>query len=394
MLTSHACIAQAPMPQSSGTLRTYGKRFRAKRKCDEVSKRRKVSDDPPIRTPSPSGTDKNAETDTDVEFGEPSTPVKPDPRTPSRPVRDLSGIFDSFSPLSPSTPTPAKLAKRMLGRSKTESSFESQSPSVKNLGKGMDRTSSLPNIPSSSSPAQTPVRLLSTKNENSGLFSRPTIFPPSTASPKTPTTRTYAGNYRSFLMALPASTSGSTTLSKGFTNQDDFETRESYSSLRSRWGVDNSEDDPRPFHGVASPSHSTTTTSEASPSRTSNVKGKAAIRSVPVPDGMINPLKSISELRNKGESRLFLDEVGYLFEGLDRKCGIALRRSRSVERIFPSFRPNSLFNPLFFSALEIATKLCDPEFTRKAKATDFFARTWELFLLAGAGKCEDKVGTR
>jgi len=103
---------------------------------------------------------------------------------------------------------------------------------------------------------------------------------------------------------------------------------------------------------------------------------------------MMNPLKSISELRNKGESRRFLDEVGYLFEGLDSKCGIALRRSRSVS---PYLCQSTPFDPFSYSALEISTKLCDPEFTRKAKAADFFGKTWELLLLAGAGKGEDKV---
>ena len=258
---------------------------------------------------------------------------------------DLSGIFDS----SPSV-TPTKLARRMLGRSKTESSIESHSPSARN-DSGIDRTSSLPNIPNpSSSPSSS------------------TIFSFSATSPsKTSTTRTYAGKYRSFLMALPASPSGP---AKGLTTEDDFESRESYSSLRSRWGVDNSEDDPRPTYDISSPTNSTTTASEASPSRSGNGKGKAFFRTAQVPVGMMNPLKSISELRNKGESRRFLDEVGYLFEGLDPKCGIALRRS---------------------STLEITTKLCDQEFRRKAKATDFFARTWELLLLAGAGKGEDKV---
>jgi hypothetical protein len=156
-------------------------------------------------------------------------------------------------------------------------------------------------------------------------LSRPTNFPTMTSS----TTRTYAGKYRSFLMTLPASSSGPASLSQGPTN-DEFETRESYSSLRSRWGVDNSEDDPHPSYDISSPAKSTTTASEASPSRNGNGKGKAAIRTVPVPNGMMNALKSISELRNKGESRRFLDEVGYLFEGLDPMCRIALRRSRSV----------------------------------------------------------------
>lgn len=44
-----------------------------------------------------------------------------------------------------------------------------------------------------------------------------------------------------------------------------------------------------------------------------------------------------------------------------------------------------------FSALQITTKLCDAEFVRKAKAVDFFSRTWDAFLDAGAGKGEDNV---
>ena len=43
------------------------------------------------------------------------------------------------------------------------------------------------------------------------------------------------------------------------------------------------------------------------------------------------------------------------------------------------------------SALEIDTKLCDLEFTRKAKAADFYSRTFDLFLVAGAGEGEDEV---
>ena len=43
------------------------------------------------------------------------------------------------------------------------------------------------------------------------------------------------------------------------------------------------------------------------------------------------------------------------------------------------------------SALEITMKLCNPEFSRKAKAADFFGHTWDLFLDAGAGKGHDKV---
>jgi hypothetical protein len=38
-----------------------------------------------------------------------------------------------------------------------------------------------------------------------------------------------------------------------------------------------------------------------------------------------------------------------------------------------------LIHPLR-SALEIVTKLCSPEFARKAKATDFHSRAWAVFL--------------
>ena len=104
--------------------------------------------------------------------------------------------------------------------------------------------------------------------------------------------------------------------------EDDFEIRESYTELRQRWGIDGSEDDPRPVSPQASPS----------PKRKG--KGKSAAKQVPVEqpvrlfNGMINDLKSITDLRSKGESRRFLDEVGYLFEGLDINCSIGVRRGR------------------------------------------------------------------
>jgi hypothetical protein len=39
-------------------------------------------------------------------------------------------------------------------------------------------------------------------------------------------------------------------------------------------------------------------------------------------------LKSITELRSKGEIRRFIDEVGYLFEGMERTAGVRVRRGR------------------------------------------------------------------
>jgi hypothetical protein len=73
----------------------------------------------------------------------------------------------------------------------------------------------------------------------------------------------------------------------------------------------------------------------------------------------------------------------------DQKCGIALRRFRFVF-YFKSPLKDCLILVLR-SALEITTKLCDPEFTRRPKAADFFRITWELLLLTGAGKGEDEV---
>ena len=135
-----------------------------------------------------------------------------------------------------------------------------------------------PKRPTSSSPVQTQNELLPTKHA-----------------------RTYAGASRSYLMALPAVDS---------VESDD--TRESYSDLRSRWGIDNSEDYPRSFDD------------DRQLKRTHNTGSLA------LPNGMPNDVKSITELRSKGESRRFLDEVGYLFEGIETGCAIALRRARCV----------------------------------------------------------------
>ncbi|KAI0076532.1 hypothetical protein K474DRAFT_1597837 [Panus rudis PR-1116 ss-1] len=189
--------------------------------------------------------------------------------------------------------------------------------------------------------------------------------------------RTYGGKSRSFLIAIPTSQSGALSQygagsqSLGFPGDDpllgesqeeDLEIRESYSELRARWGVDNSDYDPWP----------TATSPQDSPGEKSKRKGKGKQSMPPaprLPEGMMNDLKSISELRSKGESRRFLDDVGYLFEGLDPGGGIGVRRT---------------------SAMEIVTKLCDDDFARKAKAADFLGRAWECLREAGAGD-GDKV---
>ncbi|KAI0058630.1 hypothetical protein BV25DRAFT_1964571 [Artomyces pyxidatus] len=173
--------------------------------------------------------------------------------------------------------------------------------------------------------------------------------------------RTYAGKSRSFLVELP------TGSFPGGAEEDDlgFEVRESYTDLRTRWGVDNSEDDPRPVSPSNSlPERDDHTENGHGAKGKGKGKDKPRISKVVLPPGMMNDLKSITELRSKGESRRFMDEVGYLFEGMGATAGIGVRRG---------------------SALEIVTKLCDPDFSRRAKATDFLSRAWDILRSAGAG---------
>lgn len=353
---------------SSGSYnpRIYGKRYGIKRKqadqpssqCDTtplhsvvVRKRRKLSVEAFVRTPSPK-TREDVETDPEISpsikskvtvtYGSPrkrnSPPLTPSPGKPTKPARDLSTIFDSIVPSSAPPPSPSKLAKRMLARSKTESSIGSQTSTYDN---SLDRTPSLPNLPSSPSRrSDTTPSQISTA-----------IIPPLIPNIKPNTTKTYAGNFRSFLVPLSAASS-SNLVSQGMESRDDeFDTRESYSSLRSRWGVDNSEDDPYP-NVSPSPFKSNSATPNVSPS-----KGRPKA-SLAAPIGLMNPLKSISELRNKGESRRFLDEIGYLFEGMDRSGGIGLRRARYAIFLAPSHRLN-LYSVLFKLPLSFVTQnLC------------------------------------
>ena len=320
---------------SASNPRIYGRRSGTKRKQagppsepvpgEAVYKRRKVSVEPFVRTPSPARTEED-HVESDLKrsplrtpkvtrtYGSPGkknssplTPLSPSPGKPTKPARDFSTIFDSLVPSSTPPPSPSKLAKRMLARSKTDSSIGTQASTH---GNSIERTPSLPNLPSSpSSRSDTHTQLSSA------------IIPPLTSNFNKPnTTKTYAGSFRSFLVPLPLA-STSNLESQGIEIQDDeFDSRESYSSLRSRWGVDNSEDDPNP--NLSPPSTSNSASPNVSPS-----KGRLKT-SVEAPIGTMNPLKSISELRNKGETRRFLDEIGYLFEGMDKSGGIGLRRAR------------------------------------------------------------------
>ncbi len=99
--------------------------------------------------------------------------------------------------------------------------------------------------------------------------------------------------------------------------EDDLEVRESYTDLIARWGVEDEEVYP-------------TLSPPGSPSDRNKHKGKGKHipTPAPLPPGMMNDLNSISELRSKGEVRRFLDDMGYLFEGLDPQGAINVRRGR------------------------------------------------------------------
>ncbi|KAI0646376.1 hypothetical protein C8Q79DRAFT_909710 [Trametes meyenii] len=268
----------------------------------------------------------------------------------------------------------------MLARSRTEGSVISIS-STSERGSGDAEASSTHATPKTLRTFQSDSILGSPSGRPSTPSPSKARLPDDVSSPPVRPTlvnanvRTYAGKSRSFLVAVPQSQAGSLGLDShsqgllddsgtmfGESQEDDFEMRESYSELRERWGVDASEDDPRPPSPVP-----------ASPSPKSKGRRKKGLQEEPLPkllpNGMINDLKSITELRSKGERRRFLDEVGYLFEGLDAKCGLGVRRG---------------------SALEIVTKLCDIDFARRAKAADFLGRAWEVLRDAGAGN-GDKV---
>ncbi|KAF7357041.1 hypothetical protein MVEN_01040900 [Mycena venus] len=308
------------MPSTSFNSRTYSRKS-VKRKSESATKstpdakRTKFDQDP------------EQEDSTDVEDSPPPRP---------RPPRDLSQIFEAVTsaPLSPEK-SPGKLAKRMLSRSRTESSIASGSASG-----GGSKHSSISSIISRTPSLPSPFQ------------------PPSPPKPPNPEAKQ---------SPVPRPKMSGTNLQDEL--DDEFASRESYTSLRTRWGVDESEDDPY-LYGSPTRSGSNLSTPNRSPSKGGKGRGKARPEPVPLANGMMNPLKSITELRNQGESRRFLDEVGYLWEGLDKSGGLGLRRA---------------------SALEITTKLCESEFARKAKAADFIGPTWDLLRTAGGGPGEDRA---
>jgi hypothetical protein len=99
------------------------------------------------------------------------------------------------------------------------------------------------------------------------------------------------------------------------------EVQASYTDLRTRWGVDISETDALDPSPCPSPSKRKT--------KTTTVSAPPPQDELPALD-LVTDLKTITELRDKGESRRFHDEVGYLFEGMDPKSNIGVRRAGYV----------------------------------------------------------------
>ncbi|KZT20915.1 hypothetical protein NEOLEDRAFT_810139 [Neolentinus lepideus HHB14362 ss-1] len=296
-----------------------------------------------------------------------SSPSRPSPST-----KDISQLFSStFSP-SPSTTkrSVGGIAKRMLSRSRTEPTISSPQRTPQPLS--LSRTSSSISRNGTLSRQASQNDALSSRSPSPSKMHPPD--PPHVPGPSTssrPPIRTYAGKSRSFLVALPVSSLSSTSakqlpslsshaqdvtrLSQSQDlDLDDDELRESYTDLRARWGIDDSDDIDILSNAGAHAS-------------TSSNKGKEKATSTPKPvppSGLFNDLKSITDLRSRGESRRFLDEVGYLFEGLEGGLGgEGLRRG---------------------SLLDLTTRLCQPSFARKARATDLAPRVWDA--------CNDSMG--
>lgn len=216
------------------------------------------------------------------------------------------------------------IAKRMLGRTRTEPSIDDNASIDTSLDSMASKSSSIVSVglTRSQQPSNV-IDMIASGSSHPDMLTFPEEQPqppapgPSTAPLQQSSLRTYAGRSRSFLVELPTESNPDSGV-----DADDlaFEIRESYKDLRLRWGVDNSEDDPRlAISSRLSP--------EPENGRKGKGKGKDRSKAV-LPPNMMNDLKSITELRSKGESRRFMDEVGYLFEGMDQTVGVGVRRGR------------------------------------------------------------------
>ncbi|KLO12956.1 hypothetical protein SCHPADRAFT_940828 [Schizopora paradoxa] len=259
--------------------------------------------------------------------------------SPSKVPQNLSNLFDTVFSSSPnpsvsSSPSrsPGKTS-RMLGRSKTDSSIESSPSKASSFGTRSQSFATSTKSARSQPQSQELLAATSTNDHDD------------TPRRANASGRTYAGQSRSFLVAVPVSSLPNhlgEQVAEFAANDEEF--RDSYSDLRKRWGIDNSENDA---YNEADPSGSQT----------------------PNEDNLNNVLFSITDLRSKGESRRFMDEAGYLFDGFDPSGNLSVWRS---------------------AATDLVINLVKPDFFKNAKAADFLGKIWALLRSVGAGD-GDKV---
>ena len=248
---------------------------------------------------------------------------------------DFSDLF-SFGHGKSSKPTPktTRMARRMLTRTQSgpvppgSGSFDPDSQDATRSQTLLStKTPTIIDLTEEMGSTNAPI-----KPQKSSSFED---FPQ--ANSRASNLRTYGGTSRSFFIAIPVNEVPSlndsqltedSVASLLQSQEDEFGTHESYTSLRSRWGVDNSEDDPYQPHaeGTTWPRKK---------------KGKSG-RPLPAPFSgpSISELRSITELRNTGESRRFNDEVGYLFEGLTTESELSVKRGRCVHHYLSKRDPN------------------------------------------------------
>lgn len=274
--------------------------------------------------------------------------------------KDLASIFDVISP-SPTysrnhhTPKSAGLTKKMLSRARTEVSIEdSPSKSAHSVSRSRSMIETVLPPQSPTRTQHSSERIISSSQELTGQFDSNLQ-----GKERKLGSRTYAGSSRSFLVPLPASSLATSTEGMGSSlenfDEDRESLRDSYSELTKRWGVDNSE-----VYLILHNVEYISLLSQNDPQDDCDADGSKS--------NLYNQLYSITDLRSKGETRRFLDEAGYLIEGL-ASDSLSVRRS---------------------TAAEIITKLCDQDFRRKAKAAGLFLQLWAQLRGAGAGS-GDKV---
>jgi len=308
-----------------------------------------------------------------------STPVSPPPTasgsrpaTPRKHPRDLSQIFASHgsdhsnkktsrSSRSPSrsslsTSSTPRRAK-MLSRSATFPSHEaiastsqnistdtspSLSPTARSRTSVIQKNASWPMFSPSPSKSDSHIASLQRANEiqDDSVTDAPVARP---------AWRTYSSS-RSFLVPL----SSIPPRDESSLDTDDWKPQDpiqhvSYADLRKKYRVDLSSDDDLDT-GISGPVD----------------------------------LKTIGELRNKGENRRFLDDMGYLLEGLAPKMSIAVKRLRYVYTLH-------FLHPLTAmpcSAIKLVDNMGDLDYAKRAKACDALGTAWDALEAARDG---DKV---